>query len=1066
MNVARRFRGIVAVGLLLIIVSTATAKYSGGSGTAQDPYQIATAADLIALGETPEDYDKHFVLTADIDLAPNLPGRKVFDKAVIGTLTGVFDGNGHTVSHLTVEGGGHLGLFGELRIGAEVRDLGVVDVHITASDDYTGALVGTNGGTLTGCYSTGVVRGREDVGGLVGDNWGPAAQCYSACVVSGGNGVGGLMGENSNGTVNNCYSTGAVYGTGWAGGLTPYNQGTVTLCFWDIQTSGQAKSAAGAGKTTAEMQTARTFLEAGWDFVGETTNGSEDIWKIAEGLGYPRLSWEKYSGGTGEPNDPYQIATAADLIALGETPADYSKSFILTADIDLDPNLPGCKVFDKAVIAPDIAPGTGIRELGFQGNGFTGIFDGKGHTISHLTLDGGDYLGLLGCLSFGAEVKNLGVVDVNIIGSGGCVGGLVGWNGGSMTRCSHSGLVSASWEVGGLVGQSRGDVTDCHSIGAVRGKGDVGGLVGFNYGGAVARCYGGGTVSGTGDSGNGIGGLVGQNWGFVTRCYSTGAARGGAKVGGLVGGNGGEVTDCYSMDKVAGGSSIGGLVGVNWAYGRGGDPGGPPVILPGLVARCYSTGQVTGTEDRGGLVGSNKYADEHETIEGAVSGGCWDIQTSGQTQSAGGTGLTTVEMQVAKTFLDAGWDFVGETANGSDDVWKVAEGLGYPRLSWQKYSGGTGEPNDPYQIATAADVIALGETPEDYDKHFILTADIDLDPNLPGRRVFDKAVIAPDTNDATGGFQGTPFTGVFDGNDHRLHNYSGNQALFGCVRGSSAEVKNLGLFKADVKTTRFARGDVNSTTASLLVGDLTDGTVSNCHVQDCNLSNWSIWGAGGLVLSNNGTIADCHIRGQIMNTGHWTGGLAAVNGVAGTITRCSFSGSVRGGSGNFTGGLVGQNYGGISFCYSTGSVPGLGDCIGGLVGDNCGVVYSCYSTSDVGGGGGGLVGYHRDPGIVSNCYSAGRVPGDFPLFRAAGLVRHRDGGIVTASFWDIETSGQKWSDGGVGLTTVQMHTTSIFLDAAWDFAGETANGTEDIWWILEGKDYPRLWWEARDEASQ
>jgi hypothetical protein len=55
-----------------------------------------------------------------------------------------------------------------------------------------------------------------------------------------------------------------------------------------------------------------------------------------------------------------------------------------------------------------------------------------------------------------------------------------------------------------------------------------------------------------------------------------------------------------------------------------------------------------------------------------------------------------------------------------------------------KYSGGTGEPNDPYQIATAADLIALGETPDDYDKHFLLTADIDLDPNLPGRHLVDS----------------------------------------------------------------------------------------------------------------------------------------------------------------------------------------------------------------------------------------------------------------------------------------------------------------------------------------
>ncbi len=50
-----------------------------------------------------------------------------------------------------------------------------------------------------------------------------------------------------------------------------------------------------------------------------------------------------------------------------------------------------------------------------------------------------------------------------------------------------------------------------------------------------------------------------------------------------------------------------------------------------------------------------------------------------------------------------------------------------------QYGGGTGEPNDPYQIATAEDLMLLGESPEDYDKHFILTADIDLDPTFTGR---------------------------------------------------------------------------------------------------------------------------------------------------------------------------------------------------------------------------------------------------------------------------------------------------------------------------------------------
>jgi hypothetical protein len=59
----------------------------------------------------------------------------------------------------------------------------------------------------------------------------------------------------------------------------------VINCFWGIQTSGQATSAGGTGKTTAEMQTASTFLDAGWDLV--------NIWGIGENQTYPYL--RKYS---------------------------------------------------------------------------------------------------------------------------------------------------------------------------------------------------------------------------------------------------------------------------------------------------------------------------------------------------------------------------------------------------------------------------------------------------------------------------------------------------------------------------------------------------------------------------------------------------------------------------------------------------------------------------------------------------------------------------------------------------------------------------------------------------
>jgi len=116
-------------------------------------------------------------------------------------------------------------------------------------------------------------------------------------------------------------------------------------------------------------------------------------------------AYAKYSGGGGEPNDPYQIATAADLIALGESPEDYDKHFLLTADIDLDPNLPGRKVFDKAIIASDTYP----MKNDFQGTPFAGVFDGNRYAISHLTIEGGGSLGWFGQLAARAEVRNQAV---------------------------------------------------------------------------------------------------------------------------------------------------------------------------------------------------------------------------------------------------------------------------------------------------------------------------------------------------------------------------------------------------------------------------------------------------------------------------------------------------------------------------------------------------------------------------------------------------------------------------------------------------------------------------------
>ena len=91
-------------------------------------------------------------------------------------------------------------------------------------------------------------------------------------------------------------------------------------------------------------------------------------------------------------------------------------------------------------------------------------------------------------------------------------------------------------------------------------------------------------------------------------------------------------------------------------------------------------------------------------------------------------------------------------------------------------------------------------------------------------------------------------------------------------------------------------------------------------------------------------------------------------------------------------------------------------------------------------------------------YDDAFVGGDSASYGGAGLVKWNDNGTVTACFWDTQTSGQAESDGGIGKTTAEMQTVSMFHEAGWDFVVEAENGTEDIWWILESQDYPRLWW--------
>ena len=442
------------------------------------------------------------------------------------------------------------------------------------------------------------------------------------------------------------------------------------------------------------------------------------------------------SGG-GVEGDPWVIESLADLDEFAwDCHIDgYLGGYVR---IDVDIYLTG-RTYTSAVIAPtsDSPPGACTG-----GAPFTGVFDGNGHKIINLTIDtaGADYnyLGLFGRVDgSSAVVKNLVLENVKIIGGDNSsnLGGLCGENGGTIDNCSATcSLSSGNYQeqLGGLCGSNLGTITNCYATGMVSGIGEYfGGLCGEN-GGTISNCYSAVSVSGISDHG---GGLCGANSGTITNCSASGSVTGYGYLGGLCGVNRGIISYCHAIGAVQGKIGSGGLCGRNYY---------------GTISNCYSTGSVTGrhfSSELGGLCGENRGSVNNCFAIGYVKGGVassslgglcglnsnngkirnsyatgsvagggnseylggfcgeshssfadilncfWDVEASGiglgGDDNFGAVGKTTEEMMTLSTFVGAGWDFVGEDGNGSDDVWRMCvDGDGYPRLGWEYSSFG------------------------------------------------------------------------------------------------------------------------------------------------------------------------------------------------------------------------------------------------------------------------------------------------------------------------------------------------------------------------------------------
>ena len=207
-------------------------------------YEVYNAEGLKNIAELVNEEWKlgiNITLTDNIDLTDIdwTPIGKDDNKAYTGT----FDGNGKTITGLTVTGSyKYAGLFGDIDENGTVKNVVLEGVQITSdnSSGYAGGVAGDSWGTIENCSVSGSVSGTTFAGGVVGSQWGGSITgCNSSATVKGVIFAGGIAGEtNSGASLTGCYATGDVTvendGTNnsHAGGVVGYNGGgTLTACY-------------------------------------------------------------------------------------------------------------------------------------------------------------------------------------------------------------------------------------------------------------------------------------------------------------------------------------------------------------------------------------------------------------------------------------------------------------------------------------------------------------------------------------------------------------------------------------------------------------------------------------------------------------------------------------------------------------------------------------------------------------------------------------------------------------------------------------------------------------------
>jgi len=505
-----------------------------------------------------------------------------------------------------------------------------------------GGLAGSNGGVIYDCYSEATVSGEDEIGGLVGANYGIVLTSSSSAEVSGGSHVGGLVGYNIRGEIIHSHSTSNVTGTGgYTGGLVGKNmEAYITNSYADATVSGKYMvGGLVGGNAITDMHVgqiqstdlagivSRCYSISKVDSKGEDVGGliGYNTGEVLCSFWDIEVSGAEFSaGGIGK--------TTAEMHNL-ETYIEVGWNFDFIWNIDN--NYPFIDI--DSTFAPQDLNGNGfknittlnhLRWLSENGHPVRGNFELDNSIDASETKDWDCGLGFypIRCFEGIFEGNGYQISDLYIDRDNQAPIGLFGIvRAGEIRNLGVSNFyVRGFGGIGGLAGSNRGNITNCYSTGT-----------------AIGRYL-------------STGGLVGSNSGTISSCFSISELNGMSQTGGLVGSNGkSEIINSYARGTQRGFSRIGGLVGYNcW----------------GTFTNCYSTGKIIGQYQIGGFIG-------YDELEGGiVNNSFWDVETSRQEKSPGGTGKSTEEMKTKSTFTDVDWDF--------EVIWSINPDIndGYPYL--------------------------------------------------------------------------------------------------------------------------------------------------------------------------------------------------------------------------------------------------------------------------------------------------------------------------------------------------------------------------------------------------